>query len=693
MESRSAKYTPSVDQSQPSMKKGYIMDAIISTVCPHHTRMDRAIEDAVAWLNDQQSPEGYWAGMLESNVCMEAEWILAMYILGVENDAKTKALKQGILDEQRPDGSWETYYRAPEGDINATVEAYAALRVCGMAPAADPIQRARRWILDHGGVSGVRVFTRYWLALIGEWPWEKTPNIPPEIIFLPRWFPFNIYNFACWARATILPLAILSAHRTVRPFPDASRLDELFPAGRQAVDYNHPKKGSPFSWERFFTVAGRILHLYQDIGMVPGRKTAIRACMKWIVAHQDADGAWGGIQPPWIYSLMALNVEGYPITDPVIRKGLDALNGYWTFEKNGALHVQASESPIWDTLLSLMAMQDCGCDYTRSPTMKKAVEWILEKEIRTPGDWQVKVKGIEPGGWAFQRANAWYPDIDDTAVALSVLGRLRHCYEDRQRLEAVITRATRWIIAMQCRKGGWGAFDRDNDKKILTRIPFCDFGEVLDPPSVDLAGRVIKALGELGMDRSHPVVRRAMAFIREEQEPKGCWFGRWGVNYIYGTAIVLGGLQAVGEDMQAGYVKKAADWVASRQNRDGGWGESCGSYMDPALRGKGESTPSQTGWAMMALLELGDPKYQEAIEDGVSFLIARQQGGTWDEPQYTGTGFPGYGEGQRIDLAAEGLSEKLCQGAELSRGFMINYNLYRHYFPLMALGRARRFLC
>lgn len=668
------------------------MDAIISMESPRWTLLNRVIEDAVSWLDDQQYPEGYWAGMLESNVCMEAEWILAMYILGIPSDPKIERLKLGILDEQRPDGSWEIYYQAPQGDISATVEAYTALRLCGMSPEANPIKRARRWILDHGGLSGVRVFTRFWLALIGEWPWEETPSIPPEIIFFPRWVPFNIYNFACWARATILPLAILSSRRTVRHLPAASRLNELFPAGRQAVDYSLPKKGDIFSWEWFFTTTDRILHLYQQMGVTPGRKRAVQACIKWIVAHQDSDGAWGGIQPPWVYSLMALNAEGFPVNHPVIQKGLDALNAHWTFEKNGALHTQASESPVWDTLLSLMAMQECDCDYVSSPAMKKAVDWILGHQIRTPGDWQVKVKGVEPGGWAFQRANAWYPDIDDTAVALIVLGRLRHCYEDRNRLEIVIERAKRWIVAMQCRNGGWGAFDRDNDKKFLTRIPFCDFGEVLDPPSVDLAGHVIKAFGILGMDRSHPVVRRAIAFIREEQEPEGYWFGRWGVNYIYGTAAVLGGLRAVGEDMQVEYVRKAADWVASCQNPDGGWGESCGSYMDPALRGKGESTPSQTAWAMMVLLELGDVKYRGAIERGAWFLTTRQQGGTWEEPQYTGTGFPGYGEGQRIDLAAAGLSEKLCQGAELSRGFMINYNLYRHYFPLMALGRARRFL-
>ncbi len=666
--------------------------AVIPTREMPTTLTDKAIKEAVEWLCDHQYPEHYWAGILESNVCIEAEWILAMHILGVVNDPKIEGLKQGILDEQRPDGSWEIYYQAPEGDISATVEAYAALRACGMAPDAAPMKAARRWILDHGGVANVRVFTRYWLALIGEWPWAKTPNIPPEIIYLPHWFPFNIYNFSCWARATILPLAILSARRTIRPLNGAAGLDELFPGGRGNVDYSLPQRGGLFSWEKFFAISDRFLHLYRQIGITPGRKKAVQACIKWIIDHQDADGAWGGIQPPWIYSLMALNTEGYPVSHQTIKTGLDTLDGYWTFERKGALHIQASESPVWDTLLAIMAMQDCGYEYRRSSTIRNAVEWILNQEVRTSGDWQVKVRGVEPGGWAFERANAWYPDVDDTAVALIVLARLRDCYEDRKRLDDAIDRAMRWILAMQCKNGGWAAFDRDNDRKIMTKIPFCDFGEVLDPPSVDVTGHVIEALGCLGMDSSHEIVRHAMNFIKEEQEPEGCWFGRWGVNYIYGTAAVLCGLLSVGEDMQTGYVEKAADWVARCQNPDGGWGETCASYMDPSLRGKGESTPSQTGWAMMALLATGYKKYRRFVENGVTFLISRQNTGTWDEPQFTGTGFPGYGVGRRIDLETADVSRRLCQGTELSRGFMLNYNMYRHYFPLMALGRARRFL-
>ncbi len=668
------------------------MDNVLTLKNPAETDLHQTIENALQWTAANQDPAGYWVGMLESNVCMEAQWLLAFHILGITDDPKIEGLKQGILDEQRPDGSWEIFYRAPEGDISATVEAYAALRAWGMGPDEAPLQRACQWILDHGGVSGVRVFTRYWLALIGEWPWEKTPNIPPEIIFFPSWFPFCIYNFAAWARATIMPLSILSARRMTRPLPGGKRLDALFPQGRGAVNYDLPARGGSFSWEGFFKAADRFLHRYQRTGFTPGRKNAIRSGLEWIIRHQDADGAWGGIQPPWVYSLMALNAEGYPVTHPVMKKGLSTLDDHWSFTRNGALHIQASESPVWDTLLTLMALQDCGIEYARSESMQKALEWILGQEIRTPGDWQVKIKGVEPGGWAFQRANNFYPDVDDTAVALIVLSKLKPFYSDPTRLDGAMNRARDWLMAMQCRSGGWAAFDKDNNREIITRIPFCDFGEVLDPPSVDVTAHVLEAFGEMGMDRSHPAVARGLKFILKEQESDGSWFGRWGVNYVYGTSAVVCGLKAVGHDMRAPEIRRATDWIKNRQNPDGGWGESCESYMDNRLCGKSVSTASQTAWGLMALIGAEDELYREAIEAGAAFLARTQQEGTWDEPWYTGTGFPGYGVGARIDLSAADTSIQLQQGTELSRGFMINYNLYRHYFPLMALGRAQKML-
>ncbi len=653
-----------------------------------HSEWDEAIVRATDWLDGQQNAEGFWVGMLESSYSMEAEWLLAMHLLGYEHPRKERIVAT-LLAAQRSDGAWESYYDAPQGDINSTVECYAALRAVGMPAESERLTRAREWIFAHGGLGKVRVFTRYWLALLGEWPWNRTPNLPPEVIANPSWFPFNIYNFASWARATLIPLAVLSAHRTTRPLPPERRLDELFPNGRERMDYHLPHNVPFFSLKRLFLATDRLLHVYQRIGLTPGRRAAINACLEWVIRHQDADGAWGGIQPPWIYSLLALHSEGYPLTHPVMAKGLEALDAHWSYERNGTMHIQASESPIWDTELALMAMQDCEREVSHG--MERAVDWLLRQEIRYRGDWSHKVPKAEPSGWAFERANLHYPDVDDTAVALIVLARLPVAQRETPRVRGAIDRAVAWTLAMQSSNGGWAAFDKDNDKLIITKIPFCDFGEALDPPSADVTAHVVEALAHLGYDRQLPALERAYRFLRAEQDADGSWFGRWGVNHIYGTAAVLPALAVLGEDMSQDYVRRAAEWIVAHQNEDGGWGETCASYMDDTLRGRGTSTASQTAWALMALLAVGGREHDPAIREGLRFLTTTQRlDGTWDEPYYTGAGFPGYGFGARMDFRDAATRQRIAQGTELQRAFMINYNLYRHYFPLMALGRARR---
>jgi squalene-hopene/tetraprenyl-beta-curcumene cyclase len=607
----------------------------------------------------------------------------------VKNDPKYPGVIRAILHEQRTDGSWEVYHQAPMGDINTTVECYAALRCAGFKPEAEPLRKAREWILAHGGLKQTRNFTRIWLALIGEWPWDGTPAVPPEIIRLPTWMPFNLYWFASWARATIVPLAVVSARRPVRPLPADRRLDELFPEGRENFDCSIPKRLTGF-WPTFFRLNERALHWYATSPWQPGREESVKLCLEWILRHQDADGAWGGIQPPWIYSLMALQVEGYALDHPVVWKGLDAWNHHWSYERNGATYLQASESPIWDTLLTLQALLDCGATAESFPQMLPALAWILNKQILVKGDWAMTVQGVECGGWAFERANTHYPDLDDTAVALVVLVRIRAVAPAAfwPRIDFAIERAETWVRAMQSTNGGWGAFDKDNNRWILVQLPFCDFGEVLDPPSADLTGHKLEAFGLMGYDLSDPAVRKAVDYALSEQEAEGSWFGRWGVNHIYGTALVLPGLRAVGFDMNDPRIRKTAEWLVSKQGRDGGWGESCASYMDDALRAAGPNTPSQTARALIGLLAMGGHDYDDAIQRGVKWLLKHQHNGTWDEPHYVGCGFPGYGIGERINLKQN--TARLSQGRELARGFMINYNLYRHYFPLQALGRARR---
>ncbi|MCP5116467.1 MAG: squalene--hopene cyclase, partial [bacterium] len=557
---------------------------------PRAPTLEGAISAAVDWLANQQQADGFWVGMLESNSCMEAEWVLAMHFLGVEDDPKYDKVIQTILREQRPDGAWEVYHDAPHGDINATVECYAALRASGMPASAEPLKRAREWIFANGGLKAVRNFTRYWLALIGEWPWEGTPTLPPELILLPSWAPFNIYQFASWARGTIVPLCILSARRPVRRLPPDRRLDELFPGGREHFDFGRERKKNLISWEGVFLGLDRLLAAYVPMKLRPGRHSAIKLCVEWIIKHQEADGAWSGIQPPWIYSLMALRTEGYSRNHPVIRAGLDAFDKHWSYEKEGGVYLQASESPVWDTILSSLALLDCDSTPVEGASLRKAVDWLLDQQVKAWGDWKVYIRDARGGGWAFQRSNDSYPDVDDTAVALIVLARVRKLMGGSRQLDEAIDLAVEWMLAMQCENGGWGAFDRDNDARILTKIPFADFGELLDPPSVDVTAHVLEALALLGHRLDELPLARALDYIRGEQEPEGSWFGRWGVNHIYGTAAVLPALDAVGEDMNKEYVRRAAKWVVDHQNDDGGWGETPASYMDDSLRGVGEST-------------------------------------------------------------------------------------------------------
>jgi squalene-hopene/tetraprenyl-beta-curcumene cyclase len=649
---------------------------------------------AADWLVANQKPDGHWVARADSNACMEAQWCLALWFLGLENHPLRARLGAALLKTQRADGAWQIYHDAANGDVNATVEAYAALRSLGHRDDEPALTKARQWIESKGGLRNIRVFTRYWLALIGEWPWDKTPNLPPEVIWFPLWFPFSIYNFAQWARATLMPIALLSARRPSRPLPPQNRLDALFPKGRKAFDYELPKKADAGGWDRFFRLADKALHVLQSFGARHGlrlwRPAAVAHALEWIVRHQDADGAWGGIQPPWIYSLMALQVDGYALDHPVLAKGLDGLNDpAWRWDEGDATFIGATNSPVWDTMLILLAFEDAGLSGEYPQEVEKAAEWLLARQVRVKGDWSVKLPEVEPGGWAFEYCNNAFPDIDDTAVALIALAPFRHDPKFQAKgIDEAFARAVDWLIAMQSRGGGWGAFDKDNDKKILTKIPFCDFGEALDPPSVDVTAHVVEAFAKLGISREHPSMVRALAYLKREQEADGPWFGRWGVNYVYGTAAALPALAAIGEDMGSPYIGRACDWLVARQQANGGWGESCASYMDLASAGRGATTASQTAWALMGLLAVNRPGDAQAIERGLAYLMETQNDGTWEELHYTGTGFPGYGVGQTIKLTDPNLSKKLMQGPELSRAFMLRYRLYRHYFPMMAIGRA-----
>ncbi|MEV7417040.1 squalene--hopene cyclase [Streptomyces sp. NPDC089919] len=612
----------------------------------------QAAAAATAHLLGRQDPAGWWKGDLETNVTMDAEDLLLRQFLGIRDESTTRAAALFIRGEQRPDGTWATFHGGPS-DLSATIEAYVALRLAGDAPDAVHMARSAAWIRAHGGIAGARVFTRIWLALFGWWRWEDLPELPPELLFLPSWFPLNIYDFGCWARQTIVPLTVVSAKRPVRPAPFA--LDELHTDAR---DPNPARPAAPAaSWEGLFQRLDKALHLYRRLAPRRLRGAAMNTAARWIIERQENDGCWGGIQPPAVYSLIALHLLGYDLEHPVMRAGLASLDRFAVWREDGARMIEACQSPVWDTCLAAIALVDGGLPADH-PALVKAADWMLAEEIDRPGDWAVRRPRLAPGGWAFEFHNDNYPDIDDTAEVVLALRRIRH--PQPARMEGAIRRGMSWSLGMQSKNGAWAAFDADNTSPLPNRLPFCDFGEVIDPPSADVTAHVVEMLAVEGRAH-HPRTRRGIDWLLAEQEPDGSWFGRWGTNYVYGTGSVLPALAAAGLPGSHPAMRKAVTWLESVQNDDGGWGEDQRSYHDRSWAGRGESTASQTAWALMALLAAGE-RESAAVERGVAWLTGTQRAdGSWDEPQFTGTGFPW--------------------------DFSINYHLYRQVFPLTALGR------
>ncbi|MEU6658011.1 squalene--hopene cyclase [Streptomyces sp. NPDC046821] len=613
---------------------------------------DRAARRATEYLLDRQDAQGWWKGDLETNVTMDAEDLLLRQFLGIRDEATTRAAGLFIRGEQREDGSWATFFGGP-GELSTTVEAYVALRLAGDAPGDPHMAKASAWVRERGGIAASRVFTRIWLALFGWWKWDDLPELPPELIYFPKWLPLNIYDFGCWARQTIVPLTIVSAKRPVRPAP--------FPLDELHTDPRNPSPSKPLSslasWDGAFERLDKAMHLYRKVAPRRLRRAAMNTAARWIIERQENDGCWGGIQPPAVYSVIALHLLGYDLQHPVMKAGLESLDRFAVWREDGARMIEACQSPVWDTCLAVIALADAGLPADH-PGLVKAAEWMLREQIDRPGDWSVRKPQLASGGWAFEFHNDNYPDIDDTAEVVLALRRVRH--PDIARMEKAIGRGVRWNLGMQSKNGAWAAFDVDNTSPFPNRLPFCDFGEVIDPPSADVTGHVVEMLAVEGLTHD-PRTRRGIDWLLAEQEPNGAWFGRWGVNYIYGTGSVLPALTAAGLPTSHPAIRRAADWLASVQNDDGGWGEDLRSYRYEDWKGHGASTASQTAWALMALLAAGERDSKE-VERGVAFLTGTQLAdGTWDEPYFTGTGFPW--------------------------DFSINYHLYRHVFPLTALGR------
>lgn len=625
-------------------------------------RVGRGMAAARDYLFSLQHSEGYWCGELEADTTLESDYIAIHTLLGTGNRRRMEMAVPEIMRHQNEDGGWPIYKGGPS-NISASVKAYFALKLMGY-PAGHPVmERARNRILAMGGATECNTFTKIYLCFLGQYDWEAVPAIPPEIVLFPNWFWFNIYEISSWSRAILVPLSVCYAKKPFKKIPAEMGIDELFVGGRHGRHLHLKWDTKTISWRNFFLVLNQVVHFCEKFHIRPLRKLAVRKAEEWMLARFEMSDGLGAIYPGILNSVIALRCLGYSTDDPQVIRALDE------FEKLGiedpgipdhsepTFRMQPCMSPVWDTAYAMFALGECGVDKS-DPRLLKAADWILTKEVRTRGDWAVKVRDVQPGGWYFEFNNEFYPDVDDSAMVLLGLDKVEN---PRERYQYNVTRrAVDWIFAMQCKNGGWASFDKDNTRMVFQYIPFADHNAMLDPPTVDITGRVLEMLAAYGFTKDDPRVKKAIDFVVSEQEPDGSWFGRWGVNYIYGTMLVLRGLQAIGVDLHEPYVQQAAEWLRMVQNSDGGWGETCGSYDDSAMRGIGPSTPSQTAWAVMGLLAAGDTR-SDSVQRGILYLLQTQlPDGSWREEYYTGTGFP--------------------------RVFYLAYHLYRNYFPLIALS-------
>ncbi len=643
-----------------------------------------ALDRAVAALLSKRNPDGHWCAELQGDSILNSEYILLKFILGQESDPDLPAIANYLRSIQQPDGGWNMY---PGGanDVSGTVKGYFALKLMGDDPDAPHMIAAKNMCLKLGGAEACNSFTKFYFAALGQLSYDACPSIPPEIVLLPKFLYFNLYAVSAWSRTMILPLAIVSTLRPVRHVPEGRGMREVFLNFETANSPKASLKNLPRSWREMFLLLDMTLKRFQKTSVTPLRPLAMREAEKWILEHMDSSEGLGAIFPPMVYVLIVFRALGYPDNHPKVLEAQQHLKDLFVYTPDSPaydpqqgppgkqavrpssviqqIRIQPCFSPVWDTGIALHALAETGLTED-SPVPHSTVDWLLGKECRTSSDWAKNTGDVEPSGWFFEYANPHYPDVDDTAMVSMALKRT-----GGERAAPAVKRGVNWLLAMQNDDGGWAAFDRTRSKPILEHVPFADHNAIQDPSCPDITGRVLECLGHCGFTTAHPAVRKAIDFIKETQDKDGCWFGRWGVNYVYGTWQTLTGLKAVGERMDHKWIRKSIDWLRSVQKTDGSFGESADTYENPALKGRGPSTPSQTSWGAMALmaaagpLTASDPHIQKAIH----WLLDNQSpDGNWDEHWYTGTGFP--------------------------RVFYLKYHLYRLYFPITALARYRR-LC
>lgn len=672
-----------------------------------------AISRTREWLLDAQHPDGYWVGELEGDTILESEYILLLTWLGRGNSEEVRRAAAYIENQQLASGGWAIYPGGPL-EISASVKAYWAMKIAGHSADEEPMQRARAAILEAGGAEKINSFTRFYLALLGQITWDKCPAVPPELILIPSWCPFNIYEMSAWSRTILVPLAIMWAHKPIRDLPTDCSIPELFVTSPHRIQRAMPPAdvvdeirgsgifgGQWINWQVFFNGVDSTLKLIEALHLRPFRNKALARCEAWTLERlQDSDGL-GAIFPPIIWTVVALRCQGYAEDSPEVQSQLDELKAL-VISEGKTDRLQPCKSPVWDTSIATIALRDAGVR-PEHPRLRRAVDWLLSKEVRQSGDWSVRNPDQEPAGWFFEFNNRFYPDVDDTCMVVMALSRCLPSiaewdadfllddwspHENDKDASAVIAardedsfltaghveamrpmlgaihRGARWILTMQSADGGWGAFDRDNNRQLFTQVPFADHNAMIDPSSADLTSRMLEMFADLNVPKNHPAVKRAIAYLWSEQDNDFCWYGRWGVNYIYGTWQTLVGLTRIGVPLTDARIRKAANWLKYVQQDSGAWGETPASYDDPSRKGQGPETASQTAWAIMGLIAAGEGD-SSAVRRGIAWLIETQnEDGTWTEDWWTGTGFP--------------------------KVFYLKYHLYRISFPLMALSRFAR---
>jgi squalene-hopene/tetraprenyl-beta-curcumene cyclase len=622
-------------------------------------RLKRAIQRGVDWLLRAQKLDGYWMGELEADSTLESDYILYEHIVAGGNSPKIEKLAACIRQNQLADGGWNIYPGGPS-EVNATIKAYFALKLAGDHPQAPHMEKARTRVLELGGIEAANSYTRFYLAMSGAVGWDWVPAVPPELLLLPKWFYVNLLEMSSWTRAIVVPLTIIYARRPDWEIPQSARVEELFRhSSRKPAMFGWD--ASIFSWRNFFLAMDAMLKMYERVPWKPLRQRALTAAECWLREHLERSEGLATILPAMVNSIYALMALGCSPENPLIAREIAFLERY-EIEEQDAIRIQPCISPVWDTAIAMVSLAEAGVD-SEHPALMNAAQWLLEKQIVGPGDWQYKNPGVAPGGWAVEFRNDFFPDVDDTAFVLMALARAGA--SDAGRLQGAMLAGLRWLVSMQSGDGGWGAFDKNNNRAVLTCVPFADHNAMIDPSTADVTARVVECLGRLGWPASHDVVQRALVFLEKDQTAEGAWFGRWGVNYIYGSSGVLRALETIRLSKAPPY-GRAAEWLKSVQNPDGGFGESIASYEDPSRKGRGRSTASQTAWAIIGLLAVYGSQ-DDSVQRAIQYLVERQNNdGSWDEDEFTGTGFPTV--------------------------FYLKYHLYRNSFPLYALARYRNML-